>query len=160
MAEFPQYRNNDLWLIGESYAGVYIPTLANQILENGSRQLQNAFQGFMVGNPVIHCPYWVAETKSVIVNNWYWHGLISYADRVDWYKSRCQVTVTEDCAGKYKSMQSAIGPYSGDNLYQNFCTGNASMDFTQETPNCSSLKVQLERYLNVSHQACQSDVSK
>ena len=47
-SEFPQYSKNELWLTGESYAGVYIPTLADQILNNGG-PIAAQFQGFMLG---------------------------------------------------------------------------------------------------------------
>jgi hypothetical protein len=29
--EFPQFKGNDLWLTGESYAGAYVPQLAQQV---------------------------------------------------------------------------------------------------------------------------------
>jgi carboxypeptidase C (cathepsin A) len=54
LSRFPQYRTNDLYITSESYGGHYMPTLAQQIVN------QNAvaapadvinFKGFAVGNP-------------------------------------------------------------------------------------------------------------
>ena len=153
--EFPEYSSNEFWLTGESYAGVYIPTLANQILEGPDTQLLARFQGYMLGNPVIHCPAWIAEANTVIVNNWYWHGLISYSNRVAWYQEKCDVnSTTTTCNNLYIGMYEAIGPYTGDNLYMDFCTGNATLDFNTEAPYCLSLDVLQNTYLNVRVVAC------
>ena len=147
--EFPEFSKNDFWLTGESYAGVYIPTLANQILDGSNENLKNTFQGFMLGNPVIHCPVWVQESSTVIVNNWYWHGLISYSMRAAWYQNNCPSNHSATCDLLYSEMYTAIGPYDGDNLYMNFCTGNGTLDFTETQENCYSLDDLLEWYLNV-----------
>lgn len=147
--EFPEYSTNELWLTGESYAGVYIPQLANEILEGSDSNIRNQFQGFMLGNPVIHCPLWVRDSQTVIVNNWYYHGLVSYANRVLWYQNECDIEVTSDCDSLYRSMKHSIGPHSGDNLYKNFCTGNGTLDFTDSVDNCYSITYLIERYLNV-----------
>ncbi|XP_004492244.4 serine carboxypeptidase-like 20 [Cicer arietinum] len=51
---YPEFQANPLFLSGESYAGVYVPTLANQVvigIENGTKPTLN-FKGYMVGNPV------------------------------------------------------------------------------------------------------------
>ncbi|KAA0164206.1 hypothetical protein FNF27_00165 [Cafeteria roenbergensis] len=45
---FPEYMANDFYISGESYAGVYIPTLANAIHLSGTTSIH--LKGIMVGN--------------------------------------------------------------------------------------------------------------
>jgi hypothetical protein len=50
LQRFPQYKNNDWYLIGESYAGVYIPMLAQKILNNPVSNISSMMKGFAVGD--------------------------------------------------------------------------------------------------------------
>ena len=51
---FPQFASHEFWIAGESYAGIYIPTLATGILQHNEAGLQPNInlQGFMIGNGV------------------------------------------------------------------------------------------------------------
>ncbi|XP_023549196.1 serine carboxypeptidase-like 20 [Cucurbita pepo subsp. pepo] len=51
---FPQFLPNHFYIAGESYAGVYVPTLATEVvkgLETGVKPILN-FKGYLVGNGV------------------------------------------------------------------------------------------------------------
>ncbi len=37
---FPEFSKNELFLTGESYGGIYIPTLAERVMEDASLNLQ------------------------------------------------------------------------------------------------------------------------
>lgn len=50
LERFPQYKGRDVFLAGESYAGIYVPTLAKQILDSG---FDIPLAGIMVGNGCI-----------------------------------------------------------------------------------------------------------
>ena len=47
---FPERRANELYLTGESYAGIYVPKLAQQILLHGDPHVRPQFKGFAVGD--------------------------------------------------------------------------------------------------------------
>jgi len=46
--EFPEFKDNDLYFTGESYAGQYVPNIANYIL--GQKNMLTNLKGFAVGN--------------------------------------------------------------------------------------------------------------
>lgn len=72
---FPQYQSTDLYLVGESYSGLYIPWIAEHIIKY-QKQTPNTFQinlkGIACGNGVID--FWL-QIKSYATYAYY-HGLI------------------------------------------------------------------------------------
>ena len=49
--EFPEYAGNDWYIVGESYAGVYVPTLVRELLSKKEKnQLSINLQGFAIGD--------------------------------------------------------------------------------------------------------------
>ena len=55
---YPQYKGNDFYIAGESYAGVYIPMLAREILSfnEGMHEARINLRGILIGNACTH-PY-------------------------------------------------------------------------------------------------------
>lgn len=49
MTAFPEFATHDLFLVGESYAGIYVPMLAREILEGGG-PLAEQLRGIAVGD--------------------------------------------------------------------------------------------------------------
>lgn len=50
MQAYPEYASHDLYLSGESYAGVYIPMLAREILEDPSSKTKDHLKGMAIGD--------------------------------------------------------------------------------------------------------------
>ncbi|GLJ12297.1 hypothetical protein SUGI_0188230 [Cryptomeria japonica] len=72
---FPQYKHRDFYIAGESYAGYYIPELADTILnhKNKSADWFINLKGIMVGNGIMN-----AETDGRGMDDHVWtHALIS-----------------------------------------------------------------------------------
>jgi serine carboxypeptidase-like clade 2 len=146
---FPQYQGRDLWITGESYAGVYIPTLANNILSNKTNPLASQLRGLMLGNPVIGCSS--ANSNAVTFNTLYFHGLVSYKWRADWKQYNCDTTPKAQCDAILANALQEVGKIvqelaivkggvqaqpslDPDNLYQDFCTNNGTLEYAATIP--------------------------
>ncbi|TKY60540.1 Serine carboxypeptidase 45 [Spatholobus suberectus] len=71
--KFPQYRERDLFLAGESYAGHYVPQLAKLMLEINKKEKIFNLKGIALGNPVLE---YATDFNSRAEFFWS-HGLIS-----------------------------------------------------------------------------------
>ncbi|KAH1080114.1 hypothetical protein J1N35_019875 [Gossypium stocksii] len=71
--KFPNYRNRDLYITGESYAGHYIPQLAKLMVEFNKKQNLFNLKGIALGNPVLE---FATDFNSRAEYFWS-HGLIS-----------------------------------------------------------------------------------
>uniref|UniRef100_A0A4W3IX54 Carboxypeptidase n=1 Tax=Callorhinchus milii TaxID=7868 RepID=A0A4W3IX54_CALMI len=65
---FPEYSKNDFYVTGESYGGIYVPTLAERVMTDSSIQLK----GIAVGNGL---GSWELNGNSVVYFAYY-HGVI------------------------------------------------------------------------------------
>eukprot|EP01095_Lingulamoeba_sp_RSL-Kostka_P002245 TRINITY_DN130_c3_g1_i1.p1 TRINITY_DN130_c3_g1~~TRINITY_DN130_c3_g1_i1.p1 ORF type:complete len:438 (-),score=126.42 TRINITY_DN130_c3_g1_i1:100-1413(-) len=146
---FSNFSTNKLYLTGESFGGDYVPQLAAEILNGSNQQLKNILSGLMIGNPVMSCPAWTENHNSVEVELYYYHGLVSYMSLQRW-RQNCDVTNPDKkyCDELYIEIKASIGRLDGDNLYTNFCTGNATLDLTEEVPDCVSAQDLRDYYLN------------
>lgn len=77
-AAFPEFAQHDLYLSGESYAGIYVPTLAREILTNEGSVPAKQLKGFAVGDGCTgekvsgHGPYFEVE---------FYHGHGQFSDK-------------------------------------------------------------------------------
>jgi cathepsin A (carboxypeptidase C) len=85
-AAFPEYKKHDFYVSGESYAGVYVPTLSLKIFQDPTVDWN--MKGFMVGNGVFD---WALMQQSS-VPFLYGHGAIS---------SRLMSLIDAACHGDY-----------------------------------------------------------
>lgn len=56
---FPEFNKNELFLTGESYGGIYIPTLAERVMEDASLNLQ------------VHTNTVVPHTNTTVLHKYY-----------------------------------------------------------------------------------------
>lgn len=80
---FPEYKNNDFYITGESYAGVYIPVLSLELLNrklgtNGFAKTMDwlNFKGFSIGNGELS-EYMDVRTSPDVL---YFHGLLGKSE--------------------------------------------------------------------------------
>ena len=67
--EFPEYKSNEFYISGESYAGIYIPFLSRAIINDGEINLK----GILIGNGLTDFD---VDTERSMVEFGYWHAVI------------------------------------------------------------------------------------
>ena len=81
---FPDLKNREFYVSGESYAGVYIPFLAKHILQDTSDDKVN-LKGVLIGNPLTEFD---TDSERSMVEFGFWHGLISI-ETYESFKRNC-----------------------------------------------------------------------
>jgi serine carboxypeptidase-like clade 1 len=81
-AAYPEFANNDFYITGESYAGIYVPTLANRIrLGNAAGNPKVNLKGFAVGNGCIGNSVGTCgndgDSDRIAMENYFGHDMIS-----------------------------------------------------------------------------------
>jgi serine carboxypeptidase-like clade 2 len=142
----PEYQGRDIWLTGESYAGVYTPMLAHGILTQAPQAVRDSLQGIMIGNPVFRCIDDEIGDDFINFNLLYWHGLVSFQDAKTFWANNCsdasarggvQSPACDAVLNKISTSQYLGSDFSGDDLYADTCTGNGSLTLTASTGACA-----------------------
>ncbi|XP_004230806.2 serine carboxypeptidase 1 [Solanum lycopersicum] len=126
MERFPEYKHRDFYIVGESYAGHYVPQLAQLILSHRKTEpnLVINLQGIATGNALLD-----DETMRRGSYDFYWtHALIS--DEVhDGIVKNCNFsaeTTSEACDKYIKQAGSSLGNIYGYDIYAPLCNSNAT----------------------------------
>jgi len=122
-SKFPEYKNNDLWISGESYGGVYVPYLAwyidqhNEANKDDDTVFKPNLKGFAVGNGVTN---WEYDTTAAYIDMSYWHSLISEEMHEEFVALNCQwnmpymLGVSDECMdlfGKFNELTATVNVY-------------------------------------------------
>uniref|UniRef100_A0A1I7SDW1 Carboxypeptidase n=1 Tax=Bursaphelenchus xylophilus TaxID=6326 RepID=A0A1I7SDW1_BURXY len=96
LEEYPEYKGRDFYISGESYAGCYIPTLANQILSIKDKLSLN-LKGVAIGNGVTV----VEETLRFGAANFNFHGAgATVYELGKWMRDNCPSGFDNFCKGE------------------------------------------------------------
>ncbi|KAK3027797.1 hypothetical protein RJ639_041965 [Escallonia herrerae] len=130
---FPQFKSHEFYISGESYAGHYVPQLAEAIFDNNKNTSKEDYinlKGFMIGNALMDDE---TDQKGLIDYAWD-HAVISdqlYED----LKRECNFSkdnLSDGCntaLGQYFDVYKYIDMYS---LYTPMCVDNSSSSSRQQ----------------------------
>ncbi|KAK4477571.1 hypothetical protein RD792_016804 [Penstemon davidsonii] len=121
---FPRYKNREIYLTGESYAGHYVPQLAREIVNyNANTKHKINLKGFMVGNAVTDNYYDNLGT----VAYWWSHAMISdktYHQLMSTCDFRRQKESNECESLYYYAMDKEFGNIDQYNIYAPPCNNS------------------------------------
>jgi len=115
LAAFPALQGRQLWLAGESYAGMYIPRLAEQIVAGPDAMLRGQLRGVLLGNPHIWCESLNKESAAShfqFVRSWFLHGLLPFSLVAEWNAAGCdsaEGSTSGPCEDLYHAARKAAG---------------------------------------------------
>ncbi|XP_075255368.1 lysosomal protective protein-like [Convolutriloba macropyga] len=89
LEKFPEYKGRDLYIAGESYAGIYIVTLATKIMETDSI-LKTMMKGLAMGNPVMSS----LNRSNSNIEFMRGHAILSQPE-YDYMRKSCNCSATE-----------------------------------------------------------------
>ncbi|KAK7316632.1 hypothetical protein RJT34_00247 [Clitoria ternatea] len=149
LERFPEYKNRDFYITGESYAGHYVPQLAYTILVNHKLNYKSiTLKGIAIGNALIDD---VTASKGIVDFLWT-HALISDQthELIEKYCDLTSENISEICFNA--TMQAFIerGGIDPSNIYAPLCYDiplkNGSTGSVYDFDPCSSYYV--DAYLN------------
>ncbi len=114
--KFPEMKDKDFYISGESYGGIYVPILAYEIIEY-NKDLEETkkikLKGILVGNGVVD---WKYDVNLARMDFLFTHHLTSYEHRLDYVKY-CLTNKTYDEGKCNETYNSADEVLDGVNLY-------------------------------------------
>lgn len=130
---FPQYKDREFYISGESYAGHYVPQLADLVYERNKDKMANTYinlKGFIVGNPITNDYY---DSKGLAEYAWS-HAVVP--DEVyERIKKKCNFknsNWTDDCNAEMSFIFSQYREIDIYNIYAPKCllhqTSSSSAD--------------------------------
>jgi serine carboxypeptidase-like clade 1 len=133
---YPEYSANDLFITGESYAGMYVPTLALQVLAyNNQSSTPIPLKGIAVGNGVIGSGTG-ENTEQIKVDYLHGHGLFSdalYADIVTQCGNYTQPYSTP-CKNDLTQMSTQVGNVNIYDIYADCVNSGATEERVWRRP--------------------------
>ncbi|CAN1344497.1 Serine carboxypeptidase-like 40 [Linum perenne] len=154
LRKFPEYKGRDFYLAGESYAGHYVPQLAENIVLNRLRTQDNSInlKGIMIGNAVID---W--ETDTIGMYDFAGNHALASPESVAAVHKHCNFSPefindpTAECEAAMDDVDASSRDINMFNIYAEDCTsytGPTTLWLTQitEFDECSDYYV--ESYLN------------
>lgn len=138
--KFPEFKANDLYISGESYAGIYVPYLVNAIHHYNQEHLTDSqfkpnLKGMMVGNGVTN---WKYDTEPAYIEMAYWHRLFDDKVYDQMLEKNCDYSgvalgrlPTGDCLQLYQDFTDSVTTI---NMYDIFGTCWGAKDETNPHP--------------------------
>ncbi|KAK7263919.1 hypothetical protein RJT34_31518 [Clitoria ternatea] len=121
LERFPEYKNRDLYIAGESYAGHYVPQLAHTILHHNKKATKTIInlKGILIGNAVIN-----DETDSTGMYDYLAsHAIIS--DKAAYALNKaCDISsdnITSECEAAVNEIQKDLDYIDLYNIYAPTC---------------------------------------
>ncbi|KAJ0017680.1 hypothetical protein Pint_11297 [Pistacia integerrima] len=130
LERFPQYKTRDFFITGESYAGHYVPQLANEIMLHNkySNQPVINLKGIAIGNGVLNdVTDFMGDIDYVwthaLISDETYKGILKYCDLVN-------ETFSEKCEDFLDRSWDEIGSIDDYNIYAPLCHSNDA-DYAQ-----------------------------
>ncbi|MBA0842602.1 hypothetical protein Goarm_002419, partial [Gossypium armourianum] len=141
---FPQFKSHDFYIAGESYAGHYVPQLAELIFDNNKIVPKSDyinFKGFMIGNALMD-----DETDQTGMVDYAWdHAVISdgvYSN----IKIKCNFSTPNTTNGCNEAMQAYFDVYNIIDMYSLYaptCNSNSSTSNNRQRPMIQGIAPQI-----------------
>ncbi|XP_061362709.1 serine carboxypeptidase-like 34 [Gastrolobium bilobum] len=135
LRRFPQFRSQEFYIAGESYAGHYVPQLSELIFDNNHNPAKEDyinFKGFMIGNALMD-----DETDQKGMIDYAWDHAVISDGLYHNITTKCNFSLpnkTDDCSNemdKYFNVYNIIDMYS---LYTPMCLTNNSDSNRRNVP--------------------------